>query len=161
MPCLEWSAKEVEWEQRSSPRGPMSCKTQGWISIHPEKAYLKPLGPLGPLGQFSMIFDKKFCFFFFNFLSIFLFYSMRMSHFFLFFHQFFMKSIWNYAFFSFFSQFFMLLNEKFAFFYFFCKFSILFNSMGGLHFVNFPYFSIGIWNENLQEGRHRVSETYG
>ena len=30
MPCLEWLALEVEWEQGSGPKGPMSCRTQGW-----------------------------------------------------------------------------------------------------------------------------------
>ena len=32
MPCLGWSSEVVEWEQGSGPRGPMSCKTQEWIS---------------------------------------------------------------------------------------------------------------------------------
>ena len=44
MPCLEWLAAEVEWEQGSGPKGPMSCRTQGWISRNPEKANLRPLG---------------------------------------------------------------------------------------------------------------------
>ena len=39
MPCLEWSTEEVEWEQGSGPKGPMSCRTQGWISRRPEKAH--------------------------------------------------------------------------------------------------------------------------
>ena len=51
MPCLEWLAKEVEWEQGSGPKGPMSCSTQRWISLHPEKAYFRPM------GHFSMIFN--------------------------------------------------------------------------------------------------------
>ena len=36
MPCLEWLAEEVEWERGSGPKGPMSCRTKGWISGHPE-----------------------------------------------------------------------------------------------------------------------------
>ena len=36
MPCLEWLAEEVEWEQGSGPKKPMSCRTQGWISRCPE-----------------------------------------------------------------------------------------------------------------------------
>ena len=39
MPCLEWLAAEVEWEQGSGPKGPMSCRTQGWFSIRSERAY--------------------------------------------------------------------------------------------------------------------------
>ena len=42
MPCWEWSSEEVEWEQGSSPKGPMSCGTQGGISIHPEGACFRP-----------------------------------------------------------------------------------------------------------------------
>ena len=42
IPCSKWSAEEVEWEQGSGPKGPMSCRTQGWISIRPERAYLRP-----------------------------------------------------------------------------------------------------------------------
>ena len=42
MPCWEWSNEEVEWEQGSGPKGPMSCRTQGWISIRPERACLRP-----------------------------------------------------------------------------------------------------------------------
>ena len=40
MHCLELLAEEVEWEQGSGPKGPMSCRTQGWSSIYPEMAYL-------------------------------------------------------------------------------------------------------------------------
>ena len=32
----------TEWEQGSGPKGPMSCRIQGWISIRPERAYLRP-----------------------------------------------------------------------------------------------------------------------
>ena len=39
MPCWEWSSEEVEWEQGSGPKGPMSCRTQGGISIRPEEAH--------------------------------------------------------------------------------------------------------------------------
>ena len=35
-PCLEWSSELVEREQGSSPKGPISCSTQGWISRRPE-----------------------------------------------------------------------------------------------------------------------------
>ena len=31
----EWSSEEVEWEQGSGPKGPMSCRTQGGISRRP------------------------------------------------------------------------------------------------------------------------------
>ena len=99
MPCSEWLAGVVEWEQGSGPKGPMSCRTQGWISIRPEKAYLRPL------GQFSMIFNGSLAFFF-NFSPIFPCYSMGITHLFSFFHQFS-----------------MLFNGNFAF----CQFSMLFN----------------------------------
>ena len=35
MPCLERSSEEVEGEQGSGPKGPMSCRTQGGISLRP------------------------------------------------------------------------------------------------------------------------------
>ena len=40
----------VQWEQGSSPKGPMSCRTQGWISRRPERANLRAFGclELGP-----------------------------------------------------------------------------------------------------------------
>ena len=41
MPCLEWLSEEVEREQGSGPKRPMSCRTQGWISRRPEKAHLR------------------------------------------------------------------------------------------------------------------------
>ena len=47
MPCLEWSAEEVEWEQGSGPKGPMSCRTQGWISLRP--SVLRRLGLKGQI----------------------------------------------------------------------------------------------------------------
>ena len=40
MPCLEWSSRWVVLEQGSGPKGPMSCKTQGWIFWHD----FRPLG---------------------------------------------------------------------------------------------------------------------
>ena len=36
MPCLEWSAREMEWEQGSGPKGLMSCRTRAWIPIRPD-----------------------------------------------------------------------------------------------------------------------------
>ena len=42
MPCLERLVEKLEWEQGSGPKGPMSCRTQGWISRRPERAYLRP-----------------------------------------------------------------------------------------------------------------------
>ena len=53
MPCLEWSAEEVEWEQGNGPKGPMSCRTrvnsqtssegkfEGWFD------HLEPMRHLG------------------------------------------------------------------------------------------------------------------
>ena len=32
MPCWEWLAEEVEWEQGSGPKGPMSCRTR--VNFH-------------------------------------------------------------------------------------------------------------------------------
>ncbi len=32
---------KIESEQGSGPKGPMSCRTQGRISRHPEKAHLR------------------------------------------------------------------------------------------------------------------------
>ena len=42
LPCLQWSSEVVEWEQGSGPKGPMSCRTQGWISRRPEGEYIRP-----------------------------------------------------------------------------------------------------------------------
>ena len=86
MPCLEWSAEEVEWEQGSGPKRPMSCRTQGWISLRPGKAYFRPLGQFSMIFngshaffsisyQFSMLFNENFIFFLFC-------YPIRISHFF-------------------------------------------------------------------------------
>ena len=152
MPCLEWSAEEVEWEQGSGPKRPMSCRTQGWISIRPEKAYLRPL------GQFSMIFNGSLAFFsishqffhviqwelhiYFHFFINFPCYSMGILHFF-----------------SFSCQFSMLFNEKFAFFTFFGSFPCY--SMGSLHFVNFPCYSMGIWELRSFRGGHTDVRTDG
>ena len=127
MPCLEWLVEEVEWEQGSGPKGPMSCRTQGWISIHPEKAYLRPL------GQFSMIFNGSLAFFsishqffhviqwelhiYFHFFINFPCYSMGILHFFSFSCQ------WEICILYFFWKFSMLFNGEFAF----CQFSMLFN----------------------------------
>ena len=57
MPCLEWLAEELEWEQGSGPKGPMSCRTQGWISRRPERAYLRLW------QQLPTSFNRNFAFF--------------------------------------------------------------------------------------------------
>ena len=67
-------AEEEEWEQGSGPKGPMSCRTQGWMFIHPERAYLRPL------QQLSMIFNGSFTFFSFFIISPW--YSLGSLHFF-------------------------------------------------------------------------------
>ena len=117
MPCLKWLAEEVEWEQDSGPKGPMSCRTQGWISIHPEKAYLRPK------EQFSMIFNGTFAFSqFFVMLPC---YSMGISNCF---H---------------FSSIFHVIQWEICIFLLFCKFSMLFN--GKFAFSQYPCYGKGIW----------------
>ena len=116
MPCLEWLAEKLEWEQGSGPNWPMSCRTQGWISRRPERAYLRPW------WQLSMLFNRNFAFF--QFLVNLPCYSMGILHF------------------SQFSLFSMLFNGNHAIFHFFVNF--LCYSMGSLYFVNFPCYSMGI-----------------
>ena len=84
MPCLEWLAEEVEWEQGSSPKGPMSCRTQvnfhkSWAIIHDIQwelciffNFLSICHVNFSFYQFSMLFNGNHTFFafFFNFLSI-------------------------------------------------------------------------------------------
>ena len=85
--CPAWIAEEVEWEQGSGPKGPMSCRTQGWISICPERAYLRPLeqfsmilnGKFAFFHQFAMLFNRNFTFF--SFFINFPCYSMESLHF--------------------------------------------------------------------------------
>ena len=136
MPCLEWSAEEMEWEQGSGPKRRMCCRTQGWISLHPEKAYFRPL------GQLSMIFNESFTFF-----SISCQFSMLFNEnfiFFSFFYQFSMLSNWNFAFFFIFLLIFNVIQWEICIFLFFVNFPCY--SMGSLHFVIFPCYSMEFEN---------------
>ena len=75
----------------SGPDGPMSCWTQGWISICPKRAYFWPLEQFSMIlngnfayfqffSQFAILFNRNFTFFsvFMNFPC----YSMGNMHFF-------------------------------------------------------------------------------
>ena len=145
MPCLEWSAEEVEWEQGSGPKGPMSCRTQGWISLRPEKAYFRPL------GQFSMIFNGSYISFYnfllifhviqweFHFLSIFYVIQLQFCNFCYLFLNF--PCYWmGYMHFSIFCNLSMLFNGKVVF----CRLPMLFN--GKFAFCHFPM----LFNGNLR-----------
>ena len=133
MPCWEWLAEEVEWEQGSGPKGPMSCRTQGWISIRPEKAYLRPK------EQFSMIFNGTFAFSqFFVMLPC---YSMGISNCF---H---------------FSSIFHVIQWEICIFLLFCKFSMLFKGKFAFHQLSM-LFNENLRLEKLWGGRMNVW-TYG
>ena len=132
MPCLEWSAEEVEWEQGSGPKGPMSCRTQGWISIRPEKAYLRPL------GQFSMIFNGNLAFFL---ISHQFFHVIQWElHIFFHFSSIFHVFQWEFCIFFIFLSIFHVIQWEICIFLLFWKFSMLFNGE-----FAFGHFSMGIW----------------
>ena len=98
----------------SGPKGPMSCRTQWWISIRPENAYLRPK------EQFSMIFNGTFAFSqFFVMLPC---YSMGISNCFHF-SSIFHVIQWEICIFLLFCKFAMLFNGKYAFY----QLSMLFN----------------------------------
>ena len=127
MPCLEWSAEEVEGEQGSGPKGPMSCRTQRWISIMKTKFIRQKQRKSLPLFHTSWegIFEVFGAIFYdiqweFCILSIYYQFSMGISYFSYFLVNYLCYSMGNLYFFTYYS-------------------------MGGLHFANFPCYSMGIW----------------
>ena len=155
MPCLEWLAAKVEWEQGSGPKGPMSCRTQGWISRRPEKAHLRPLGLLSLLFNENIEFFFHFivnfpCYsiwilYFFQKIVNFPCYSIGISHF-LTSIKFSMLFNGNFIFFSFLYQFSMLFNGNFAF----LQFSMLFN--GNMRLRSFGGGGMDGWTDGRSSG---------
>ena len=115
MPCLEWLAAKVEWEQGSGPKGPMSCRTQVYFQTSSD-------GTFFAFGATFLVIQWE-DWIFFHFIVNFPCYSIWILHLFQSFVNFSMLFNGCFKFFSFFYQFSMLFNGNFAF----LQFSMLFN----------------------------------